>query len=110
MNMEIVKEEHVTPWQALDILQEKEELTEKQEKCLEHLRKHLLIKDEKTVEELKQELKQVGDFKDHQLDKLVEILPFSKDTVRSIFSKERIKLEDEQVERILEICDSVKEG
>lgn len=110
MSMEIIEEEHITPWQALDILQEKDELTEEQEKCQEHLRKHLLVEDEKTVEELKQELKEVEDFKQHQLDKLVEILPFTSDMVRSIFSKERVKLDDEQVEKILEIFDSVREA
>lgn len=110
MSMKIINEQHITPWQALSILQERDESTGKQEKCLEYLRKHLLIKDEETVKELKQELGEVEDFKEHQLDKLVEVLPFTSDVVRSIFSKERIKLEDEQVEKILDICNSVREA
>jgi DNA-directed RNA polymerase subunit F len=36
------------------------------------------------------------------------VVPQHESTVRSVFSKERVKLEDEEIEEILEICQSIE--
>lgn len=109
--MEIIKKEDTTPLEALNTLESKDEekLSHEQTICLEFLRKHLKLKDEKTIEELKKELEEMDKFKEHHLDKIIEILPETEDEVKALFSKERIKLEDSDIEKVIEVCKSVKE-
>lgn len=111
ITIEILNSEYSDPWKALEVLEERdeEELTQEQKICLEFLRKHLKIKDKKTIEELRKEIGDINKFKDHHIDKIIEILPQSEEEVRALFSKERIKLEDNDIEKVIEICSSVKE-
>ena len=110
--MEIIGTQRTTPREALDVLQElgdEEDLNREQKICLEFLRKHLKIEDKKTIEELKKEIEGVANLKDHHIDKIIEILPKSEQEVRALFSKERVRLSDEDVEKIVEISESVSE-
>lgn len=108
--MEVKEEEYVYPVEVLEVLQEKdeEELTHEQAIALERLTRHTKIKDTETLSELYSELMDVKDFKDKHVHKLLEVVPQHESTVRAIFSKERIKLEDSDVEGILEIMHSIE--
>ena len=108
--MEIKKEEHAFPVEALEILEDRdqEDLNHEQKITLENLTRHCKIRDLDTLEELKEELEEVESLKDQHVYKLLEVVPQHESTVRAIFSKERVKLEDSEVEQILEICQSIE--
>lgn len=113
--MEVVEEEVSSPFEALEELKKKEEeegeesLTRRQSICLEDLRKNLTLQDGESREEIRQELSNVRDFKDNQLEKLLEILPTTEAGVRALFSKERIKMKDSEVEKVKDICQSLEQ-
>jgi len=108
--MEVVEEETVYPAEALEMLEEREEdeLVHEQKIALENLSRHCKVRDLDTLEELNEEFSEIDSLKDKHIFKLLEIVPQHESTVRSIFQKERIKLEDEEIEEILEICQSIE--
>lgn len=108
--MEIKEEESVYPYEALQVLEEKDEenLTHEQKIALENLTRHCKVKDLDTLEELHKELSEVDSLKEKHIYKLLEVVPKHESTVRSVFSKERIKLDDSEVEEILRICKSIE--
>lgn len=108
--MEIKEEEFVYPAEALELLQERdeEELSHEQKIALEKLSRHTEVKDLDTLSELHSELEEVDDLKDRHIYKVLDVLPRQESTVRAIFSKERVKLDDSDVEDILEITRSVE--
>ena len=107
--MEVVEEETVYPVEALQLLQEREEeeLVHEQLIALENLSRHCKVRDLDTLQELHNEFKEIDSLKDKHIFKLLEVVPQHESTVRAIFQKERIKLEDEEIEDILEICQSI---
>lgn len=108
--MEVKNEDNVYPVEALQVLQDKEEedLTHEQKIALENLTRHTKVKDVETLEELNEELSEVESLKEKHIYKLLELVPQHESTVRSVFSKERIKLEDSEIEKILDICQSIE--
>ena len=46
--------------------------------------------------------------KEKHIFKLLEVVPVHESTVRGIFSKERVKLEDSDIEEILEVTQSIE--
>jgi len=108
--MEVVEEETVYPAEALEMLEEREEdeLVHEQKIALENLSRHCKVRDLDTLEELNEEFSEIDSLKDKHIFKLLEIVPQHESTVRAIFQKERIKLEDEEIEEILEICQSIE--
>ncbi|MFB6213852.1 MAG: hypothetical protein ABEJ07_04805 [Candidatus Nanohaloarchaea archaeon] len=108
--MEIKEEELVYPVEALEALEEKdeEEMTHEQKIALETLQRHCKVRDLDTLEELYEELSAVDSLKDVHIYKLLEVVPQHESTVRAVFSKERVKLEDSEVEQILDICQSIE--
>ena len=108
--MEVVEEETVYPVEALEMLEEreKEELVHEQKIALENLSRHCKVRDVETLEELHEEFSEIDSLKDKHIFKILEIVPEHESTVRAIFQKERIKLEDEEIEEILEICQSIE--
>ena len=107
--MEIKDEEYVFPTEVMELLQERdeEELEHEQKIALEKLTRHVQIDHLDTLEELSTELSEVADLKDKHIYKILEVLPEHESTVRAIFSKERVKLDDSEIEDILEITRSV---
>lgn len=108
--MEIKDEEYIYPAEVLEVLQnrDEEELAHEQKIALEKLSRHLKIDDLDTLDELSSELSDAADLKDKHIYKLLEVLPEHESTVRAVFSKERIKLDDSEIEDILEITRSVE--
>ncbi len=108
--MDVVDEELAYPVEALQLLDDREEesLTHEQKIALENLTRHCKVRDLDTLEELYDELSEIDSLKDKHIYKLLEVVPEFESTVRSVFEKERIKLEDEEVEEILEICQSIE--
>lgn len=108
--MEVKEEEYVYPVEALETLQEKdeEELSHEQKIALENLTRHTKVKDLDTLSELNDEFSEIESLKEKHIYKLLEVVPEHESTVRSVFSKERVKLDDSEIEQILEICQSIE--
>lgn len=108
--MEVKEEEYVYPVEALETLQEKEEedLSHEQKIALENLTRHTKVKDLDTLSELHDEFAEIESLKEKHIYKLLEVVPEHESTVRSVFSKERVKLDDSEIEQILEICQSIE--
>jgi len=109
--VEIKDKEYVYPTEILEELQAKdeaeEELTHEQKIALENLTRNIQVDDVDTLKELNDELSEIDALKQKHIYKVLEVMPEQPSTVNTMFSKERVKLEDEDVERILEICGSV---
>jgi len=108
--MNVTDEEYVFPVEVLETLQERdeEELTHEQRIALENLTRHTKVKDLDTLKELYSELEGLEDLKEKHVYKLLEVVPQHESTVRAIFSKERIKLDDSDIDSILEITQSIE--
>lgn len=108
--MKIENEEYVYPVQVLEELEEKdeEELTHEQKITLENLKRNVQVDDLETLKELHKELEEIGDLKNKHIHKILEVMPEHESTVKTMFSKERLKITEEQVEEILEITNSVE--
>lgn len=108
--MEIKDEEFVYPAEALEALEDtdEDERSHEQKIALENLTRHIKVDDVGTLEELHEELSDVEALKEKHIYKLLEIMPEHESTVRAIFSKERVRLDDEDVDSILEVCASVE--
>ena len=108
--MEIKDEEYVFPVEVLEVLQEREEedLSHEQRIALENLTRHTKVKDVDTLEELYSELQEVDSLKDKHIHKILELVPQHESTVRSVFSKERVKLDDSDIQEILDITQSIE--
>jgi len=108
--MEVKEEENVYPVEALNVLEEKdrEDMSHEQIIALENLTRHCKIDDLDTLEELHDELSEIESLKEKHIYKLLEVVPVFESSVRAVFQKERIKLDDSEVEEILEICQSIE--
>ncbi len=108
--MEVKEEEYVYPVEALELLQEKDEetLSHEQKIALENLTRHIKIEDLDTLAELHDEFAEIESLKEKHIYKLLEVVPEHESTVRSLFSKERVKLDDSEIDQILEICQSIE--
>lgn len=110
--MEIKDQEFVYPVEALEVLEEteEEERSHEQKIALENLTRHTAIDDLGTLEELHDELAEIESLKEKHIYKLLEVVPQYESTVRGVFSDERIRLDDSEIEQILDICTSVETG
>jgi len=106
--MDITESVYSDGIEALEVLNEREddELSHAQQIGLEYLRKNLKIKDRESFEEIREELTEIESIKDKHVLKLLELLPQEPEEVETIFSKERVKLDDSDIEQIVEICSS----
>ena len=107
--MNIEDQEYVFPVQAREALEEtgEEERTHEQKIALENLTRHTAVEDIGTLEELFEEFKEIESLKDNHIYKLLEVMPQYESSLRSVFSDERIRLDDSEFEQILDICQSV---
>ncbi|WEL19429.1 hypothetical protein [Candidatus Nanohalococcus occultus] len=108
--MEVKEEEYVYPVEALEVLEDRDEesLNHEQKIALENLVRHCKVKDLETLEKLNEELSEIESLKEKHVFKLLEVVPKHESTVRAVFSKERVKLDDSDIEEILEICQSIE--
>jgi len=109
--MEIKDEEYVYPAEVLEQLQKKDEdeedLNHEQKVALENLTRNIQVEDVETLNELNEELSEIDTLKQKHIYKILEVMPEQPSTVKTMFSKERVKLEDQDVEEILDICAGV---
>ncbi len=106
--MKVVSDTPVSATEALEALGSIDDLTDAQRETLEHLTRHLAVQDMETFAELEQELEEMDLFKPQHIIKIIETLPTTEQEVRTLFQKERIKLDDEDIERIIAFAESVE--
>ncbi len=108
--MKVKEENYAYPIEALEALQDKDEenLSHEQKIALENLTRHCKVQDLGTLEELYKELTEIDSLKEKHVYKLLEVVPEHESTVRSVFSKERVKLDDSEINKIIEICGSIE--
>lgn len=108
--MEVKNEEYVYPFEVLQTLEEKDEenLSHEQKIALENLTRHVKVKDLDTLQELYEELSEIESLKEKHIYKLLELVPEHESTVRAVFEKERVKLDDSEIQDILETCQSIE--
>ncbi|MFB6075705.1 MAG: hypothetical protein ABEK17_01035 [Candidatus Aenigmatarchaeota archaeon] len=104
--MEVLNEEEVPAAEARNSLKKRndEDLKYEQKICLDFLKKHVDIQVTK-ARKMMNELENVGRIKPHQAAMIVNILPENKEEVRLLFSKERTRLKEEEMDKILEIVE-----
>lgn len=108
--MNVEEQEYVYPVEVLEVLQEKDEenLSHEQKIALENLTRHVKVKDLDTLKELYNELSEIESLKEKHIYKLLEVVPKHESTVRAVFEKERVKIEDSEIQDILDICKSIE--
>jgi DNA-directed RNA polymerase subunit F len=107
----LVKERPVPMAEVLRILEEekkKRELEYGQRLTYDYTQKFAKL-DARRAEELKLELLKIEKVREHQAVALVDLMPGTKEDVELIFSKERTRLEEDEIKRILEIIDKYRE-
>lgn len=65
--------------------------------------------DPKKAAELMKELLQIEKLREHQVVALVDLMPETKEDVELIFSKERTRLEEDEIKKILELTNKYRE-
>ncbi|MDY6769464.1 MAG: hypothetical protein SVU88_00670 [Candidatus Nanohaloarchaea archaeon] len=88
-------------------LEEVEDRNEVQRTTFEHLTKHLAVHDTETLAELKEEISGLNSFREEHVLKIIETLPRSEQEVAALFSKERIKLDDDEVQQVVDFAESI---
>jgi DNA-directed RNA polymerase subunit F len=106
--MKIIDTQTSDPIEALEVLNglPDDERKHAQEVGAEYLKKNLKIRDRDSFEELKEELSNIDSLKSKHVLKLLEILPNHEEEVEALFSKERVKLDDTEIQQIVDICSS----
>lgn len=107
--MNIEDQEFIFPVQAREALEEtdEDEGTHEQKIALENLTRHTQVEDVGTLEELYEELSEIESLKEKHIYRLLEVMPQYESSLRAVFSDERVRLDDSEFEKILEICQSV---
>ena len=109
--MEIKDTEYVYPVEVLRELEDKDEenLKHEQKIALENLKRNIQVDDLETLKELYKELDEsVEKLKNKHIYKILEVMPEHESTVKTMFSKERLKIEENDIEQILEITNSLE--
>jgi DNA-directed RNA polymerase subunit F len=106
----IVKERPVPMAEVLRVLEKEKkerELEYGQRLTYDYTQKFARL-DAKEAEELKLELLKIEKIREHQAVALVDLMPQTKEDVELIFSKERTKLEEDEIKKILELIDKYR--
>lgn len=107
----MVKERPVPMAEVLKILEKEKkegELEYGQRLTYDYAQKFAKL-DPKQAEELKAELLKIEKIREHQAVALVDLMPETKEDVELIFSKERTRLEEDEIKNILELINKYRE-
>lgn len=107
---EIIEETPITFSETLEILEERKEEKElefEQRLAYDYVQKFSKLSSKK-AKELVNELMEIEKIRNHQAIILVNNMPETKQDIRLIFAKERTSLNDETIEKILEIIEKYK--
>jgi DNA-directed RNA polymerase subunit F len=104
-------EKPVTLAEALEVLEKQkkgEELGYSQRLTYDYAQKFSKLTAKK-AKDLAAELLKLGNLREHQVVTLVDLMPETKEDIQLIFAKERTRLEDKEIEKVLELIKKYRE-
>ncbi len=105
-------EKPVTLAEALEVLEKQkkkeEELGYAQRLTYDYAQKFSKLSAKKT-RELVEGLLKIGNLREHQAVVLADLMPETKEDIQLIFAKERTRLEDKDIEKVLELINKYRE-
>lgn len=107
----VVKERSVPTAEVLKVLEKEKkegELEYGQRLTYDYTQKFAKL-NPKQAEELRSELLKFEKIREHQAVALVDLMPKTKEDVELIFSKERTRLEEDEIKKILELINNYRE-
>ena len=107
----VVKERPVPMAEVLEILEKEKkrgELEYGQRLTYDYVQKFSKLETKK-VRELMGELLKLEKLREHQVVAIADLMPETKEDVELIFSKERTRLEEDDIKKILEIVEKYRE-
>ncbi|KUO41901.1 MAG: hypothetical protein APU95_04065 [Hadesarchaea archaeon YNP_N21] len=102
---EVIKEKPVTLAEVLEILEKQKkrgELEYAQRLTYDYAQKFSKLS-AKQAKELLEELLKLGTIREHQAVAIVNLMPETKEDIDLIFAKERTRLEEEEIKKILDL-------
>ncbi len=106
----ISNEKVITLAEVLEILEKQKkhgELGYGQRLAFDYAQKFAKL-DAGKARELVEELLKLGNLKEHQAVALVDLMPETKEEVQLIFSKERVRLGEEDIQKILDLINKFR--
>jgi len=107
MVRKIIKERKITIGEVLDVLNEEDELGQFQLRVLDYVKKMTKINGKKS-EELVKKLLELGDITEEEAVQIVNIMPKSKEELKTIFYHRKTIIMEEFLNKILEILDAFR--
>ena len=107
MVRKIIKERKITMGEVLDVLNEEDELGQFQLRVLDYVKKMTKINGKKS-EELVKKLLELGDITEEEAVQIVNIMPKSKEELKTIFYHRKTIIMEEFLNKILEILDAFR--
>lgn len=107
----ISKEKSATLAEVLEILEKQKKMGELeygQRLTYDYAQKFAKL-DAKKARELMDELLKLGSIREHQAVALVDLMPETEEDVQLIFAKERTRLGEEDIKKLLEIINKYRE-
>jgi len=104
-------EKPVTLAEALEVLEKQKkdgELGYSQRLTYDYAQKFSKLTPKK-AKELAAELLKLDNLREHQVVTLVDLMPETKEDIQLIFAKERTRLEDKEIEKVLELVKKYRE-
>ena len=105
----IIKERKITVGEVLDVLSEESELGQFQLRVLDYVKKMTKIDGQKS-KELVKKLLELGDITEEEAVQIANIMPKSKEELRTIFYHRKTIIMEEFLNKILEILDSFRKS
>jgi DNA-directed RNA polymerase subunit F len=106
----VSNERAITLAEVLEILEKQKkrgELDYGQRLTFDYAQKFAKL-DAKRARQLVEELLKLGNLKEHQAVALVDLMPETKEDVQLIFSKERVRLGEEDIQKILDLINKFR--
>ena len=109
MVRKIIKERKITIGEVLDVLNKEDELGQFQLRVLDYVKKMTKINGKKS-EELVKKLLELGDVTEEEAVQIVNIMPKSKEELKTIFYHRKTIIMEEFLNKILEILDAFRKS
>jgi len=107
----VSKEKSATLAEVLEILEKQKKMGELeygQRLTYDYAQKFSKL-DAKKAKELMEELLKLGNLREHQAVALVDLMPETEEDVQLIFAKERTRLGEEDIKKLLELINKYRE-
>jgi len=109
MVRKIIRERKITVGEVLDVLNEENELGQFQLRVLDYVKKMTKINGQKS-RELVEKLLELGDITEEEAVQIANVMPKSKEELRTIFYHRKTIIMEDFLNKILGILEAFREG